>query len=67
MIGLKVGDIITFDALDIPVMVASDDKIECEDRQWSLSAFTAEFLPEETQKLLLLIKGLGTLVTRVRS
>lgn len=49
MIGLNVGDTIIFDALNIPVKVASDDKIEYEGRLWSLSAFTAEFLPEEMQ------------------
>lgn len=47
MVGLNVGDIIIFDALNLPVKVASDDKIEYESRLWSLSAFTAEFLPEE--------------------
>jgi hypothetical protein len=49
MIGLNVGDTIIFDALNIPVKIASDDKIEYEGRLWSLSAFTAEFLPEEMQ------------------
>ena len=49
MVGLNVGDTIIFDALNIPVKVASDDKIEYEGRLWSLSAFTAEFLPEEQQ------------------
>lgn len=38
-----------FDALNIPVKVASDDKIEYEGRLWSLSAFTAEFLSEKMQ------------------
>lgn len=49
MVGLNVGDMIIFDALSLPVKVASDDKIEYEGRLWSLSAFTAEFLPEEQQ------------------
>lgn len=49
MVGLNVGDMIVFDALNLPVKVASDDKIEYEDRLWSLSAFTAEFLPEKMQ------------------
>lgn len=49
MVGLNVGDTIIFDALSLPVKVASDDKIEYEGRLWSLSAFTAEFLPEEHQ------------------
>ena len=49
MVGLNVGDTVIFDALNLPVKVASDDKIEYEGRLWSLSAFTAEFLPEELQ------------------
>lgn len=49
MIGLNVGDTIVFDALQLPVKIASDDKIEYESRLYSLSAFTANFLPEEKQ------------------
>ena len=49
MVGLNVGDTIVFDALNLPVKVASDDKIEYEGRLWSLSDFTAEFLPESMQ------------------
>ena len=46
---LNVGDTIVFDALQLNVQVASDDKIEHEGRLYSLSAFTANFLPEEMQ------------------
>lgn len=49
MIGLKVGDTVVFDELNLPVTVASDDKVEYQDRLWSLSAFTREFLPEDKQ------------------
>lgn len=49
MIGLKVGDMVVFDELNLPVTVASDDKVEYQDRLWSLSAFTREFLPENKQ------------------
>lgn len=49
MVGINVGDTIIFDALSLPVKVASDDKIEYEGRLWSLSAFTAEFLADEMQ------------------
>ena len=49
MIGLKVGDTVVFDELNIPVTVASDDKVEYQGRLWSLSAFTREFLPEDKQ------------------
>ncbi len=49
MIGLKVGDTVVFDELNLPVTVASDDKVEYQGRLWSLSAFTREFLPENKQ------------------
>lgn len=49
MIGLNVGDTVVFDELQIPVKIASDDKIEYEGRLYSLTAFTANFLPEEKQ------------------
>lgn len=49
MIGLKVGDTIVFDELNLPVTIASDDKVEYKGRLWSLSAFTREFLPEDKQ------------------
>ncbi len=47
MIGLNVGDTVTFDPLNLSVRVASDDKIEYDGRLYSLSAFTANFLPEK--------------------
>lgn len=49
MVGLKVGDTVVFDELNLPVTVASDDKVEYQGRLWSLSAFTREFLPEDKQ------------------
>ena len=49
MIGLKVGDIVVFDELNLSVTIASDDKVEYQGRLWSLSAFTREFLPEDKQ------------------
>ena len=49
MVGLKVGDTVVFDELNLPVAVASDDKVEYQGRLWSLSAFTREFLPEDKQ------------------
>ena len=49
MVDLSVGDTIVFDALNLKVKVAGTNKIEYEGRLWSLSAFTAEFLPEEMQ------------------
>lgn len=49
MVGLKVGDTVVFDELNLHVAVASDDKVEYQGRLWSLSAFTREFLPEDKQ------------------
>ena len=50
MVGLKVGDVITFDATGKQVKVAGDAKIEDEyGRLWSLSAYTATNLPEHMQ------------------
>lgn len=49
MVGLKVGDTVVFDELNLPITIASDDKFEYQGRLWSLSALTREFLPEEKQ------------------
>lgn len=46
MIGLKAGDEVLFDPADIVVRVASDAEVEYQGRLWTLSAFTAEFMPE---------------------
>lgn len=49
MIGINIGETIIFDPLNLPVKVASDDKIEYDGRLYSLSAFTGTFLPVEKQ------------------
>lgn len=49
MAGLKPGDFITFNPLNIEVRIVNNDKIEYEDRFWSLSNFTATYLPEDQQ------------------
>ena len=49
MIGINIGDTVVFDALHLPVHVATDDKIEYEGRLYSLSAFTGTFLPLDKQ------------------
>ncbi len=49
MVGINIGDTIIFDELDIPLKVATDDKVEYEGRLYSLSAFTGTFLPVEKQ------------------
>lgn len=46
MVGLKVGEVVTFNPLNIQVKVAGDNKVEHENRLWSLSNFTATFMPE---------------------
>ncbi len=47
MIGLSIGDVIIFDALQLTVKVAGKNKIEYDGRLWSLSAFCGTYLPEE--------------------
>lgn len=49
MVGINVGDTVIFDELNLPVKVATDDKVEYEGRLYSLSAFTGTFLPLEKQ------------------
>ena len=47
MIGLKPGDKVIFDALNIEVTVASDNTIRYNGREYRLTTFCKEFLPEE--------------------
>lgn len=47
MVGLKVGDFVTFDPLKLKVRIAGSNKVEYEGRLWSLSAFTGTYLPNE--------------------
>lgn len=49
MIGLKIGDMITFDPTGLKVKIASNDQIEYNDRLYKLSPFVGTFLPEEQQ------------------
>ena len=49
MAGISIGDTIIFDELNLPVKVATDDKIEYDGRLYSLSAFTGTFLPVDKQ------------------
>lgn len=51
MVGINVGDTIIFDELNLPVKVATDDKIEYEGRLYSLSAFTGTYLPVDKQNI----------------
>jgi len=49
MAGINIGETIIFNELNIPVRVATDDKIEYDGRLYSLSAFTGTYLPIEKQ------------------
>lgn len=49
MVGINIGDTVIFDELNIPLKVATDDKVEYDGRLYSLSAFTGTFLPVEKQ------------------
>lgn len=49
MVGLPIGTEITFDATGQKVKIATDCQIEYQGRLWSLSGFTAQFLPEGKQ------------------
>ena len=49
MVGLTVGDVVVFDALNLEVRVAGKNKVEYEGRLWSLSAFCGTYLPENMQ------------------
>lgn len=47
MIGLSKGDKIVFDPLGIEVIVFSSNTIEYEGKEWRLSAFVKEFIPQK--------------------
>ena len=47
MIGLNPGDVVMFDSLHIEVSVASDNTISYNGKEYRLTTFCKEFLPEE--------------------
>lgn len=47
MVGIKIGDFVTFTPTGIEVKVASDDSVEYEGRIYKLSPFVGTFMPEE--------------------
>ncbi len=47
MVGIKIGEFITFTPTNIQVKVASDDSIEYEGRIYKLSPFVGTFMPAE--------------------
>lgn len=46
MVGIKIGELVTFTPTDIEVKVASDDSVEYEGRIYKLSPFVGTFMPE---------------------
>ena len=49
MVGIKLGEMVTFDPTGVDVKVASDNTIEYEGRIYKLSPFVGTFLPLEKQ------------------
>ncbi len=49
MVGIKIGEIVTFVPTQTDVKVASDDSIEYEGRIYKLSPFVGTLMPEEKQ------------------
>ena len=49
MVGIKIGEIVTFIPTGIEVRVASDDTVEYQNRIYKLSPFVGTFLPIEKQ------------------
>ena len=47
MIGIKVGETITFDPTGLKVKVASDNQVEYEGRIYKLAPFVGTFMPED--------------------
>jgi hypothetical protein len=47
MVGIKIGELITFIPTNISVKVASDDSIEYDGRIYKLSPFVGSFMPED--------------------
>lgn len=47
MIGIQVGEEVTFDPTGIRVRVAADNRIEYGDKLYTLSGFCCDFLPEK--------------------
>ena len=47
MVGIKIGEYITFDPTGTKVKVSSDDSVEYENRIYKLSPFVGTFMPDE--------------------
>lgn len=49
MVGIARGENVIFDPLHLPVKVVSDKEVSFEGRDYTLSGFTAKFMPKEFQ------------------
>jgi plastocyanin len=49
MVGIKIGETVTFVPTGIDVKVSSDDSVEYEGRIYKLSPFVGTFMPEDKQ------------------
>ena len=47
MVGIRIGEYVTFEPTGMKVRVASDDSVEYENRIYKLSPFVGTFLPDE--------------------
>ena len=47
MIGLAPGDVVLFDSLNIEVVVASDNTVSYKNKEYRLTTFCKEFLPDD--------------------
>lgn len=47
MIGLSKGDKIIFDPLEIEVTISSPNTVEYEGKEWALSTFVKEYIPQK--------------------
>ncbi len=47
MVGIKIGDYVTFDHLNLKVRVSGDDTVEYNDRIYKLSTFVGTYLPDD--------------------
>lgn len=47
MIGLSKGDKIIFDPLGIEVTISSSNTVEYEGKEWKLSPFVKEYIPQK--------------------
>ncbi len=47
MVGIKLGEFVTFDPTGVEVKVLNDDKIEYKGKPYKLSSFTRDFMPKD--------------------